>query len=252
MRKKPVALICSLAALALLTAGCQPKGAAGTPPTGGSGDTASSSAGGNGQGSSEATVQVPESLKHDAFRYIGFDHKKPLKYSYVKLQGTAPEEGSQTCVIKSADKDAADVLVERDGSLKELGTEEFQVKPDGIYLVSTQQGKPDKPVMQMPAKLPVGTVWDYKFPLTGKSGEKMTLTGKAKVEAVEKVKVEAGEFDTIRVTETATLDFNGKPSTVSMKTWYAKDVGIVKMKMEMKNEKGDIVTSTMELSGTGD
>lgn len=252
MFKKTVTIL-SLGALAgFMVLACQPPGGGATPPAGG---TAGTSTGVNGStkadGAKPAAATVSEDLKHDAYRYIGFDRTKPVKYLFSRVQGSKAEEGTQTCEVKSADKDSASILVSRTGSLEDLGTEEFLVKPDGIYLVSTLKGKPKEPVLQMPAKLPVGTVWDYTFPLTGPDGSKMTLTGKARVEASEKVKVVAGEFDTIRVSETANLDNNGAKATVSMKTWYAKDVGVVKMKMEMKNSAGNIVTSTMELSGTG-
>lgn len=248
---KSVFTLTSVLAMALSLTACQQQSNSATPPTGPSAKGTPGSEPGKSSDSPSVALTVPEDLKNDAYRYIGFDKTTPVKYLFSRVQGSKAEEGTQVCEVKSVDKDTVTIQVKRSGALEDLGTEEFLVKKDGIYLVSTLKGKPDAPVMQMPAKLEVGTVWDYNFPLSGEGGSKMTLSGKARVEAQEKVKVVAGEFDTIRVSETANLDNNGAKATVSMKTWYAKDIGVVKMKMEMKNQSNNIVTSTMELSSTG-
>ena len=105
----------------------------------------------------------------------------------------------------------------------------------------------------MPAKLDVGTVWTYEYKLKSPAGDDMTMKGTGKVEGTEKVKVTAGEFETIRVVESATLIVKGTSSKVSMKTWYSKGLGIVQMKMELHKSGDDALTITsMELSSTGE
>lgn len=240
--------------MSLALTGCNNKaGSIAEPPKLGATSTSNSTSGDSTKaGGAPSTTSVPVDLKHDAYSYNGFDRVKPLTYLFAQVQGDKPTTGTQVSELKTSDKDSATFLTKRTGSLEFLGEDEVLVKSDGLYLVSTSQGKPEKPVRQMPAKLTVGTVWDYEYNLLSNAGKKMYMKGKARVEAEEKIKVTGGEFDTLRVSETANLDNDGSKAEVAMKTWYAKNLGIVKMKMELKTSTGRLITTTMELSGTGE
>ena len=198
-----------------------------------------------------AVPTVPSDYKHDAFQLNGFDRDKPLKYDFVQVVGESPKSGSQSCVLKSVDDKGARYTIKRGEALEAIGDEELLVNAGGVYLVSTSLGSPKEPVLLMPAKVGVGTVWDYDYVLTMQSGDSLTFKGKAKVEKDEKIKVPAGEYDCILVSETASMDRGGNKGTVSSKTWWSKGTGVVKMKMEVKDAKGKIVASTIELAGTG-
>lgn len=244
----------SVIGLALVVSGCGPSnsGPAPGPSTGG----APTGTGTTGQANGTARLTVPDELKHDGYAYNGFAKTTPLTYLFTRLEGDKPEEGTQTSELTSVEKGQAAYSVKRTGALMAIGDEDLMVKPDGVYLVSTSLGSPEKPVMLMPAEVKPGTVWDYDYELNTTTGSKtanskMHFKGKAKAEKEEKVKVAAGEFDTLMVSETADMDNAGVKGTVSSKSWYAKGVGVVRMKMEVKDSKGRIVTSTIELSGAG-
>ena len=236
--------------LMALAIGCAPN----NPATSGTGTTGSGTSTTTTGG--DAVQSVPPELKHDGFEYNGFDRTAPLTYLFALVEGDKPEEGKQTSELKSVEKGQATYSVKRTGSLMAIGDEELAVRPDGVYLVSTSLGSPQSPVLLMPAVLKPGTVWDYNYELNTTTpsktgGSKMHFKGKARVEKEEKIKVAAGEFDTLMVSETAEMDNAGAKGTVSSKSWYAKGIGVVRMKMEVKDSKGAIVTRTIELSDTG-
>ena len=207
-----------------------------------------------GTGSEKANTPVPSpiptQLQHDAFMYNGFNKTTQLSYLFSQYQGDTPKTGFQTSVVKSVAPSLATYSVKRSGSFDLVGDEELEVRPDGVYLVSSDQGSPSKPVRLMPATVRIGTVWDYDYILT-KGDVKMSFKGKARAEKEVKLKVTAGEFETLMVSETAAIDKGGTKGTVSSKTWYAKGIGVVQMKTELKDSNGKIVTSSIELSGTG-
>ncbi|MBS1723267.1 MAG: hypothetical protein JSS66_09980 [Armatimonadetes bacterium] len=235
-------LVC-LFAVAFVLGGCTkgpdtPAGPKGTPPAG------SETKGGTATGPS-----IPADLKHEAYAYNGFERTKGLKYLISRIEGEKPEEGTQVSEFKGLANGAATYLVKRQGSLLFMGDEELIVKPDGVYLSSSAAGSPKQPIRVMPAKVDPGTVWDYDYELTTPANGKATFKGKARVEKIEKVKVAAGEFDGLLVVETATMEMSTGKGTVSSKTWYAKDVGVVQMKLEVKDPNGKIVKTSFELAG---
>ncbi|MBS1713159.1 MAG: hypothetical protein JST30_02355 [Armatimonadetes bacterium] len=199
-----------------------------------------------------AVPTVPADYKHDAYELNGFERTKPLKYNFVQVLGESPKSGTQESVLKTVDEKGAHYTVKRGAALDAIGDEELLVNAGGVYLVSTSLGSPKEPVLLMPAKVTVGTVWDYDYVLTMQSGDTLTFKGKAKVEKEEKVKVPGGEYDCLLVSETASMDRGGNKGTVSSKTWWSKGTGVVKMKMEVKDAKGKIVASTIDLAGTGE
>lgn len=204
----------------------------------------------NGETKVPDSSSIAAELKHDAYSYNGFDRMTQLSYLFSQYQGDAAKTGFQTSVLKSVSPDVASFSVKRSGSFDLVGDEELEVRADGVYLVSSDQGSPAKPVRLMPASVKVGTVWEYDYALS-KGDIKMNFKGKARAEKEVKLKVSAGEFDTLLVSETAQIDKGGTKGTVSSKTWYAKGIGVVQMKTELKDSGGKIVTSTIELSGTG-
>jgi DUF3108-like len=195
---------------------------------------------------------VPEALKYASYVYNGFDRSGPLTYLFAKIQGDQPTEGTQVTALKSVKDGIASFEVTRTGSLQRLGDEDLLVKPDGIYMERSSVGTPSAPVKVMPTDFKIGTVWDYDYVLNTPDGKKIRFKGKGRVEKEEKVKVAAGEFDTLMTTETATMDNDGVKGSVSSKSWYAKDIGAVKMKMEVKDSKGQILQSSLELAKVGD
>lgn len=92
----------------------------------------------------------------------------------------------------------------------------------------------------------VGKSWDWK----GKEYEEdntNTLNLTAKVEKIEKLKLPAGTFETIKIV-TVIKSTSGTKSTVN--EWYAKNVGMVKMSAVL--EGGGILGTARDLLGLGE
>lgn len=248
---KPISSVGPLLfSLALLSLGCTPPSTTGATPPDSKNSTGTSAEPGKTTENKPDPGSVPSELKHDGFAYNGFGRTTPVSYLFSKVQGDKGEKGTQSAELKEVKDGTAAYTVNRTGSLEAIGREELLVKKDGVYLVSTSLGSPESPVMLMPASVKPGTVWDYSYELTTSGGGKMSFKGKARALQNESLKVAAGTFDTLLVSETAEMNNAGTKGTVSSKTWYAKDIGVVKMKMEVKDQTGKIVTSTIELSST--
>lgn len=103
---------------------------------------------------------------------------------------------------------------------KELSYENIQVKKDGVYRLGFEGNKADPPVKFLALPPKDGDKWE----VNSKIG-KETLKGTFKMGEEKKVKVPAGEYDTV-FTESDDLDANGMK--VKFKTYFAKNVGMVK------------------------
>jgi hypothetical protein len=104
---------------------------------------------------------------------------------------------------------------------KSMGNEHIAITKDGIVRVSAFGFNADPPIMilKLPAKK--GDTWKIE----SKVGTE-TLKGEAKV-SEENVSVPAGKYDTIVATATITAG----PQKIETTTCFAKNVGIVRMKM---------------------
>lgn len=201
-------------------------------------------------GKPEPPKTIDAKLAHDAYSYNGLDCTDELSYDFVQGKGTTPEAGAQTVEGPKSVEGETQYTIRRTGGLSTLGDDTVAVREDGVYLVGSSISVPSKPTLLMPAKLEPGTVWDTNIELDS-NGNKVRLSAKNKAVAVEKVKVKAGEFDAMLVTQAGELENAGAKGSVSAKTWYAKGLGVVKMSLEIKQADGMIVTSSIELTGRG-
>jgi hypothetical protein len=115
-------------------------------------------------------------------------------------------------------------------------SELYYVTADGVYRAKVKDDKVDPPVkiVAIPAKK------DAEWPIDSKVGSQ-TVKGKFKItDEKAKVKVPAGEFETILV-EGIDFDIAGTKTTV--KQWFAPGKGIVKLTYVIQGTE-----STLELS----
>lgn len=186
----------------------------------------------------EVPKEVAAALKHEAYEWMGFNRLEPFTYELTKMEGAAPTEGSQTLAYIGGDEKAGKFQYSRTGALEQLGDEEFEVRPDGIYLISMPPNKLEKPALMMPAKLNVGASWPCQFDFTSADGKKFSFKLTNKAERIEKVKAKAGEFDALLISATGNISITHEGKTqvndVNTKTWYVKGLGQVKMSLEVK------------------
>lgn len=111
---------------------------------------------------------------------------------------------------------------------KEQSYENIQVKKDGVYRLGFESNKAEPPVKFLALPPKDGESWK----VDSKIG-KETLKGTFKEGEEKKVKVPAGEYDTV-FTESDDLDANGMK--VKFKTYFAKGVGMVKQVISVNGQ----------------
>lgn len=235
MRTVPIVV-----AILIALAGCAPKAANPGEAKGGP------------DGTPAPTVHsVPAELQTDAHDYYGLGNRQTLTYEIVLGKGMAPQEGTQTTTPTGDAKDGKMTFeTRRTGGLAQLGDETLSLQSDGLYLVAGSKVSPTKPALALPASLEVGKSWTDDTEMSG-PGSSITLKGVSKVEGKESVTVKAGTFETLLVVQTAETVTNGSKGKVSQKTWFAKGIGVVKLNFELKQENGEILTTTLELVKQG-
>jgi hypothetical protein len=107
------------------------------------------------------------------------------------------------------------------------------VKADGVYRVKVKEDKVDPPVKILPLPAKKDTAWKVDFKV-GSSAVKGDFKVK---EEKEKVKVEAGDFETV-VVDGPDLDIAGTKSSV--RYWFAPGKGIVKLEYVIQNNKAEL------------
>ncbi len=203
----------------------------------------------------EAPKEVSASLKHEAYEWMGFGRLEPFTYELTRMEGAAPMEGTQTLSFLGGDDKAAKFQFARSGGLAQLGDEEFELRPDGIYQTAMPSGTLTKPGLLMPADVKPGSSWKSAFEVVGSDSKKFNFDLTNKAERVEKVKTKGGDFDALLIVSTGKINITeaGKTTSnsVSSKTWYVKGLGHVKMSLEVKLAGGVNNRSTVELIKAG-
>lgn len=197
------------------------------------------------QTTTKTLSDLPESLKTDAYHYYGLANTVPLKM-HVLRPGSSPLEGDQTIAFKSLESDHATFLTSRGGALADLGSEEVSLEPDGVYVTSSSVGDIGGKSLELPSVLKPGTEWSRKSEITKSNGQKVSYDAKFKVVRIEKVKTPAGEFDGLLISSDGPAEIDGQKFRMTVKSWYVKDVGPVKISTQLKAAKGPEQTMTIE------
>lgn len=117
---------------------------------------------------------------------------------------------------------------------KVVASEWYQVKPDGVYRVKVKDDKIDPAVKILANPPKKGAEWEVK----SKVGNQM-VTGKFKVtESGEKMPapmgILGGVYEIVLV-EGVDMDIAGTKATI--KTWYSKNIGIVKLSFKIQDSE---------------
>jgi hypothetical protein len=145
-------------------------------------------------------------------------------------------EGKKINVKVTAHEKVGDLLcakVETDMGGGVVNIEHLMVKDDGVYRVSVngEQIKPPYLVLKLPPKM--GDSWSVEAKTKG-----FDITGKLDNAGEQKIKAGGKEYSAWLV-KSADLKMGGKAAVVE--TWYAKDVGMVKLHFNLPAEKWDRV-----------
>lgn len=238
-----------LLSLAVLLAGCQNGGASsakGAPP-----EPPPTTAGLDGATPKGDFVPVPENLKHAGYRYYSLASDKPVDLEIRISDRPDVYTGSQTPKLQGVKDGKATYLIERTGALVDfLGLEEtISLEEDGIYLVSSKMLTMKGRDLQLPADLAPGKEWTEVTEATDAAGQAMHLENRLKAVREEPVKTKAGDFSALLVTSSGNGKVQGKAVKITSRTWYAKDVGMVKMEMVSTGPDGKPKQITVERTG---
>ncbi len=111
---------------------------------------------------------------------------------------------------------------------KVVASELYSVKPDGVYRVKVKDDKVDPPVKVLAIPANKDASWEVKSKVGTQS-----VSGTFKVtDVAEKIETPAGKFDALAV-QGVDLDVAGTKTTV--KLWFAKDKGIVKLSYKIQD-----------------
>jgi len=193
--------------------------------------------------------KVPDALKTDGYYYYGLDNTQPLTYS-VSDGVAKPADGVQTVQLKGVDKDA-NYTISRTGALTNMGDEDLVVKADGVYLVRSMWGPVEPPMLSFPDKAAEGKTWKTASEMKGADDRSIKMECNWTIGKAEKLKVEAGEFDVIKVTGNGSLTMEGKSHPLTAEGWYSKKVGAVKLSVKSKDDAGKDKATVVELKKVG-
>jgi len=118
-------------------------------------------------------------------------------------------------------------------------SELYQVKADGVYRVKVKDDKIDPPVKILAIPPKKGESWDVK----SKVGNQLVSGKFVTKEISEKVTTPKGSFDAVMI-EGLDLDVAGTKTTV--KVWFAKGVGIVKLSYKIGDSESVLEMTNYE------
>lgn len=192
---------------------------------------------------------MPANLKHQGFAYYGLGQTGAMTFEVISSMNPAPSTGEATSRLVSIEGGAAKFVTSRTGPLAQLGDEEIEVRPDGIYNTKLG-GEPVEPAqLVIPAELPVGKSWTTKGSVKLADGKTLDQNIQFKVVGTEKVKTKAGEFDSLKVTATGQIKYDGTTSQSQVVAWYVKDLGIAKMTISTDKPKGTMSVELLKKPG---
>lgn len=189
--------------------------------------------------------QIPSALHTDAFRYYGLSNDKPLDMEVT----TKPDKGVFTGSVKSrltkVVKEKATFVEDRTGSLSDVfGSDTLEVRPDGVYAVASDKEQIDKPQLELPTGFVNGKPW--KIDSLAKVGaqkvrQKMTFS----CTGPDSVTIAGKTYPAMLVVGNGSFITDGKPAKVSMRQWFVRDIGNVKVEMVQTTKGSSPVTFTM-------
>lgn len=137
-------------------------------------------------------------------------------------------------VAKIEKKDGKDIALMETEFGGQVITEQLSSSDKGVFRYSFQGQPVDPPIQAL--KLPVkkGDTWDVKFSAQGQE-----MKAVMKTEGEEEVMVPAGKYKAVIVS----MEMDAMGQKVTVKSWFAPNVGIVKQKFDLGGISG---TSQLE------
>lgn len=203
------------------------------------------------EGTSQTQVEKPGlkvqgALISEGLKYVGYPFDKKITYEANGLTTTGEKLTEILIPSYESRTDGTGLLTfSYDGEPTDLPSETYAVEKTGIYGVSLGGTEVKPRVMALPAVVEIGKTWSGKT--TYQQPQTVIIDTTFKIVGREKVKVLAGEYDALLVSETGTLKIGDNPSTkVSGKSWFVSGIGAVKRTMTQTDSAGKTSNITIE------
>ncbi|MCB0824845.1 MAG: hypothetical protein KDC26_01535 [Armatimonadetes bacterium] len=178
---------------------------------------------------------VTDAQRHAGYQYYGIGKNQTLTFDMTRPDSEgkpATSEGKQSVIYQGKVDGVPTYKFEREGALADMGTDTVVLKDDGVFLLESQFGKFDTPVIALPSEMSVGKNWASSQTVKGPTGEDVNIELNNKIVREEKITTPAGEFDTMVVTSTGTIKMADVTQPVTGTVWYAKGIGSVKLEIK--------------------
>ena len=192
------------------------------------------------EASNENPLKIPADLVTEGARFMGYPFSKKIVY---KMTGFPAGQSSEQTVVPTYDAAKKAVTINYQGE-PSFTSETYELRLDGLYGTLLGGNEVDPPMLAMAAEPTVGKSWPLKGTL--KQGEGMKVDTVVRVERREKIKVAAGEYDALLLTEAGTISVGAMTFKVSGKGWYVEGIGAVKRTISQTDSAGKTSNITIE------
>jgi hypothetical protein len=183
--------------------------------------------------------EAPKDAPKDAAADNYFPLKKDSKWTYKVGDNFVEVRVAKVEKVNNEDQYTLETVVGKDAKTSEV----IVVRSDGVYRTKVKEEKLDPAVKILPLPPKKDVTWEVNSKLGAQ-----TVKGTLKVaDDKETITILGTKYDTIRV-EGKDIDVAG--AKTSVKTWYAKDKGIVKVEFVLQT--GDKVTEELKSYETGE
>jgi hypothetical protein len=234
-----------VAAACLLLIGCKPAGPTVASSTGGSTASTSGTGGTTPTAPAPKLSDLPASLKTDAYDYYGLGNDQPISFEWTTSTDTTVHTGSQTFVLKSIGDKEAVFDADRTGGMADLGSEQLALRPDGVYVLSSDKAKITGDRLEIPNELTPGKTW-RNHQVVVLDGRTMDVTNDWKVVGMQKFSTKAGSYEGLLISTTGKGLVDNKKVTIETKMWLVKGRGALKYALTMTMPGGEKRTVTVQ------
>ncbi len=184
--------------------------------------------------------QVPKSLRTDAYEYFGLANMKAQDFEILS-EGDPTRTGTQQLKLTEVKGDRAVFRVTRTGGLAPSGENDYSLRPDGVWSENSTLDPSMKPSVEIPNDLKPGKSWKTVIEVNT-SSDKIKQDMTFKVVGVETVKTPLATREALYIKGEGSAEMGGKKSSMTLKSWYTKGIGMIKMEVASKGTDGKVKT----------
>lgn len=176
----------------------------------------------------EGANSIPKDLTYPGFEWYGLGSTKPVDFVMQIPSKKETYTGSVAPSFKGVEGAVAKYSITRTGRLSELlGTDEVELRKDGIYMTGNSKSTLDKASLDLPANPKPGFKWKVDNKLTSE-GRTQGQNMLCEVVGVVPLKLNGKVIQSLLVKTDGTVELDGVKSKLTAKYWYAKGQGPVK------------------------